>query len=140
MNVALRYSAFALLSIIVNLATQEICLRIYSGDFALLWSVIAGTATGLVTKYVLDKRYIFGFEPANLAQDINRFIGYASTGMLTTGIFWGFEFGFEYLFGGKAARYSGAVAGLTIGYLIKYRLDRDLVFTHRPAPRRARRI
>lgn len=131
MNITLRYSAFALLSIVVNLATQETSLLLYSGSYALLLSVIAGTATGLVTKYMLDKKYIFGFKPAHLAQDINKFLGYAVTGLFTTGIFWGFEFGFEYMFGGKLARYTGAVTGLTIGYFIKYRLDKHLVFVQR---------
>ena len=128
MNIALRYSAFALLSIVVNLATQEISLLIYGGPYGLLLSVVAGTASGLVTKYILDRKYIFGFTPAHLGQDINKFIGYTLTGIFTTGIFWGFEFGFEYLFGGKLARYTGAVLGLTIGYFIKYRLDKHLVF------------
>ena len=52
-------------------------------------------------------------------------------GVVTTLIFWGFEFTFEYLFRTKFMRYLGAVIGLSIGYFIKYNLDRRFVFNQK---------
>ena len=48
---------------------------------------------------------------------------------LGTAIFWGFEIGFDWLIGGRVARYAGAVIGLSIGYGVKYRLDKRYVFS-----------
>ena len=50
-------------------------------------------------------------------------------GIMTTVIFWGFEILFDYIFHTKAWRYAGGVLGLTIGYSIKYYLDKRFVFT-----------
>ena len=50
-------------------------------------------------------------------------------GLGTTAIFWGFEFSFDYLFDLKEMRYFGAVMGLSIGYYLKYKLDKKFVFT-----------
>jgi putative flippase GtrA len=131
MKLTLLYALFALLAIIVNITTQELSLALYSGANALLYSVIAGTATGLVSKYLLDKAYIFRYQSRHLGDDLTKFTAYTATGIFTTGIFWGFEFGFDYLFGSRLARYTGAVIGLSIGYFIKYRLDKRYVFMPR---------
>ena len=50
-------------------------------------------------------------------------------GIVTTLIFWGFEFSFGYFFETKQLRYLGGVIGLSIGYLAKYQLDKRYVFT-----------
>ena len=49
-------------------------------------------------------------------------------GLATTVIFWGFEFGFQYLFATKEMRYLGGALGLAIGYVAKYLLDKRFVF------------
>ena len=85
---------------------------------------------GLVSKYVLDKLYIFLFNTDSPREDLGIFILYCATGIATTAIFWGFELGFEFFLGGKAARYLGAVIGLSIGYAVKYQLDKRYVFSH----------
>ena len=128
LNIALRYGLFAVISIMVNIATQDLSVRLYSGAYAVTLSVLAGTATGLISKFLLDKHYIFHYRSKNLTHDMRLFTAYTVTGIGTTLLFWAFEFGFEYLFGSRLARYSGAVLGLTLGYLLKYRLDRKLVF------------
>jgi hypothetical protein len=46
-------------------------------------------------------------------------------------MFWGMELGFEFWFQTRAARYLGAVIGLSIGYAVKYRLDKHFVFHQR---------
>ena len=129
MNLTFLYSAFALVSIIINLAAQDISLHLYSGTYAIAFSIFCGTGAGLVTKYILDKKFIFRYRPVVLKNDLYTFIKYTGTGVITTFIFWGFEFGFELLFANKLARYTGAVIGLTIGYVIKYQLDKHLVFS-----------
>jgi len=47
---------------------------------------------------------------------------------LTTFIFWGTEIGFDAFFENENAKYFGAVIGLSIGYIIKYFLDKKYVF------------
>ncbi|MCE1274677.1 MAG: GtrA family protein [Chlorobiales bacterium] len=49
-------------------------------------------------------------------------------GVVTTVIFWGFEFGFDHLFGTRELRYLGGMIGLGIGYVSKYHLDKQFVF------------
>ena len=52
-------------------------------------------------------------------------------GVFTTLIFWGTELGFNAVFASGKAKYVGAVIGLTVGYVIKYFLDRKFVFIHK---------
>ena len=129
MRIALLYALGALLAIVVNLGMQEASLHALSGrPWIVVMSVVAGTVAGLVFKYVWDRLLIFRFRPAAASGDMLAFGGYAMTGLGTTAIFWGFEFGFDYLFGTKLMRYVGGVIGLVIGYAIKYQLDRRYVF------------
>jgi len=76
----------------------------------------------------LDKHYIFTFETSSQRENLLKFLTYGLTGILTTSIFWGFELVFDYLFDTKLARYLGAVIGLSIGYVVKYHLDKRYVF------------
>jgi len=129
MKTALLYAVGALLAIVVNIGMQELALIALSGfPWLVAVSVVAGTGAGLVFKYVWDKLLIFGFRPQSASRDLQAFGGYALTGIGTTAIFWGFEFGFDLVFGTKLMRYTGGVIGLVIGYVLKYRLDRRYVF------------
>jgi putative flippase GtrA len=130
-EIALKYTFFAAIATVVNLLGQETSLRLYSASYAVLLSVIVGTIVGLLTKYVLDKKYIFQFRAKNVQHDISTLILYTGMGLFTTVIFWAFEFGFEYQFQTKPMRYLGAVLGLSIGYYVKYRLDKRFVFVAR---------
>ena len=131
MTIALKYSLFAILATLLNLSAQEIVSVVYGGPLALYAAMIAGTAVGLVAKYLLDKKFIFQLITASHREDLGRFTLYGLTGIATTAIFWGFEIGFDWLIGGKIARYVGAVIGLSIGYGVKYRLDKRYVFSDR---------
>lgn len=128
MKLAFMYGIFALIATAANIGAQDLAIRTYHGSSALLLSVIVGTAIGLVVKYILDKRYIFRFRARNAAHDGRTFLLYVAMGILTTAIFWGFEFGFDYLFQSKALRYFGGMLGLAIGYVAKYQLDKRYVF------------
>ena len=128
MTLALRYAIFALLATAVNILAQELSLVAYHGRSALLVAVVVGTAAGLLLKYQLDKKYIFQFTPASIGHDTVAFARYTVMGLLTTGIFWGFELFFDWYFETKQMRYAGAVIGLSIGYLLKYNMDKRFVF------------
>lgn len=127
-KLAFNYAAFACIAIIANILSQDLFTRIYHGSWAVALSVLVGTGVGLVVKYVLDKQYIFRFKPANRAEDGRAFVLYAVMGLITTAIFWGFEFAFDYLFDNKTMRYVGGIIGLVIGYISKYQLDKRYVF------------
>ncbi len=128
MRLATTYAGLALVSTIANVCAQDVVSRSYTGAFDLVLSVLVGTGIGLVVKYILDKRYIFGFRARSAAHDGHVFVLYALTGLATTAVFWGFEFGFQYMFETKNMRYLGGVIGLSIGYLVKYHLDKRFVF------------
>ena len=128
MRLALLYSLLAAVATMLNIGSQDLLLRLYSGPFHLLASVVVGTGVGLVVKYVLDKRYIFRFQTRDVAHDSHTFALYAVMGLMTTAVFWGFEFGFHWLFGTSEMRYLGGILGLAIGYVVKYQLDKRYVF------------
>lgn len=122
------YVLFAAISIAVNLGVQALFLRGYRGAAAIELSILVGTTAGLPVRYVLDKRHIFGFSTDSLRHDGRLFLLYTAMSVITTGLFWSVEFGFQHLFRTDAMRYLGGVLGLTLGFLLKYRLDRRYVF------------
>ncbi len=128
MTIALKYSLFAVLATVLNLSAQEVVVRTYDGAYTIYLAMAFGTLVGLVTKYLLDKKYIFQFITASHREDLGKFTLYGLTGIATTAIFWGFELGFDAFIGGKIARYMGAAIGLSIGYGVKYQLDKRYVF------------
>lgn len=126
MGIAALYIIFAAIATAANLISQEAVSQAYVGSYSLYLSILCGTLVGLVVKYVLDKKYIFKFEAKG--KDGRAFALYSLMGVVTTLIFWGTELLFEVLFGTKTMRYTGAVIGLAIGYIVKYRLDKKYVF------------
>ncbi|HET8710668.1 MAG TPA: GtrA family protein [Spongiibacteraceae bacterium] len=128
MKLAVIYALLAAIATVFNIGSQDVAIRLYSGAYSVTLSILVGTGVGLLMKYILDKRYIFQFKAKNAAHDAQTFVLYTLMGVITTVIFWGFEYGFEYLFHTKEARYIGGVIGLAIGYFVKYRLDKRFVF------------
>ena len=120
-----KYSFFATIAIAVNIATQFLSYNFLSINFIILISILLGTLTGLLTKYYLDKRFIFYHKPKNKVQN---FTLYSITGIFTTMIFWGTEILFYFYFNTQQAKYIGGILGLCIGYFIKYNLDKKYVF------------
>lgn len=127
LRIAALYTLFAAISIAVNIGTQVLVATL-AHPWAIPASVLAGTATGLVAKYVLDKRWIFSHVSASGAQEARTFGLYTAMGLLTTLVFWGTEYAFHVLFRTDLMRYAGGVLGLTVGYALKYRLDKRFVF------------
>lgn len=128
MKIALNYTIFAILATIANIGSQMLSIYFYDGSYSVVLSVFIGTGVGLVVKYLLDKKYIFAYQTRNAVHDGQTFSLYTLMGVATTFIFWGFEFGFDYLFDEDWLRYTGGVIGLAIGYFIKYQLDKRFVF------------
>jgi putative flippase GtrA len=131
-GLVLRYAAFAVLATVANLGTQRLILGAGDRAWTYILAVIAGTAVGLVTKYVLDKKWIFASADRGLAAEGQQFMLYSVTGIATTLVFWGFETGFWLVWQTHMAREIGAVLGLAIGYIAKYQLDRRYVFARAP--------
>lgn len=125
------YAAFAAVAIAANIGSQWLVIRGYGGPASVAVSMLVGTATGLVVKYVLDKRWIFRFRADGRLHEARTFALYTVMGLTTTAIFWGVELGFHWAFGTELMRYVGGVIGLVIGYWIKYLLDAKYVFAKR---------
>lgn len=122
------YLAFAVVAIVVNIGTQAVAMALYDGPFAIVLSMIAGTGTGLVAKYVLDKAYIFSYVTRDKAHEARTFFLYTVMGIATTAVFWGTETIFHLIWKTDAMRYVGGVLGLAVGYFAKYTLDKRFVF------------
>ncbi len=126
--IAFRYIVFAIISTIINLSFQYLSFLIYSGSFSLYIAMFIGTISGLVLKYILDKKYIFFHTTKSKKDESKKFLLYTLMSVFTTIIFWGFEIGFDFFFDNQNAKYIGAVIGLSIGYAVKYFLDKKFVF------------
>ncbi len=124
-----RYTFFAVLATLANLAAQRAVL--WFGDSGTLFALAVGTGTGvgLVLKYFLDKRWIFEDLSSDVKEHGKKFSLYTAMGIFTTAIFWGTETGFWLVWQTDMMRELGAVIGLSIGYVVKYCLDRRFVFT-----------
>ncbi|NBB81455.1 MAG: GtrA family protein [Verrucomicrobia bacterium] len=128
-GLVLRYTAFAVIATVVNLAAQRLVLYLGSEGTTFALAVGAGTLAGLITKYILDKRWIFYDLGTGARAHSRKFSLYTAMGIFTTAIFWSFETAFWLVWQTDAMRELGAVIGLSIGYIVKYNLDRRFVFT-----------
>lgn len=126
-TLVLRYGFFALIATLANLAVQRVVLLGGDGTAIFMAAVGAGTVVGLVIKYILDKRWIFMDTGASAHG--KKFGLYMAMGVATTAIFWGTETAFWVIWRTDLMRELGAVIGLSIGYVVKYNLDRRFVFT-----------
>ncbi|OUS09156.1 polysaccharide biosynthesis protein GtrA [Rhodobacterales bacterium 52_120_T64] len=128
-NLIIRYAVFAVVATIANLATQRVVLLVGEGSRYFMLALAAGTIAGLIIKYLLDKRWIFYDRGAGVKDHGRKFSRYSAMGLATTAIFWGMESVFWLFWQTDMMRELGAVIGLTIGYVVKYNLDRRFVFT-----------
>lgn len=134
-SLVLRYTGFAVVAVLVNLGTQRIVLAFgwNSEGLGLALAIAAGTITGLLVKYVLDKRWIFYDETTGTSAQSKQFALYSAMGLVTTALFWGTETLFWTVWRTDMMRELGAVIGLTVGYVTKYQLDKRFVFASRVA-------
>ena len=128
----LLYGFFGFISMLVNLTVQWFSIRFYHGIMAIELSILLGTAAGLPVKYALDRRYIFGAQP-RVTKIGWEFLCYAATGVMTTLVFWLIEWSFHLMFRTEFWRLLGGAVGLSVGFVLKYQLDKRFVFTARVA-------
>ena len=129
-KIAILYTLFAVLSTAINIGSQMLSIWIYKGPLSVEISILAGTAMGLPLRYFLEKRYIFNFTSNNLVHDGKLFIFYSAMGVITTLIFWGTEYAFHLIYDTDFMRYLGGIIGLSIGFYVKYQLDKKYVFVN----------
>lgn len=125
----LRYTAFAIMATVANLAMQRLVLTWGDSAAFLALAIGMGTLVGLVLKYILDKRWIFHDTSTGVQAHSRKFMLYTVMGLVTTAIFWGTEVAFWLLWRTDDMRELGAILGLGVGYIVKYNLDRKFVFT-----------
>ena len=130
-KIAVLYTLFAMFSIVINIGSQMLSIWAYRGTYSVEVSILVGTAAGLPLRYFLEKRYIFNFITHNLAHDGRLFVFYSAMGVITTLIFWGTEYAFHLIYDAEYMRYVGGVIGLTVGFYVKYQLDKKYVFVSR---------
>jgi putative flippase GtrA len=128
LTIAIRYTAFAAIATAINLAVQACVLAIVGGSFRLWVALALGTVSGIVPKYWLDKRWIFGDTSSGLSTHTRKLTVYTLLSVVTTFIFWGTEILFDWLGNGGPLHYLGGAIGLAIGYWCKYHLDRRITF------------
>ena len=129
MTLFLKYSLCAVIATCVNLATQSVFFFLIGGvSWAIYLAIFSGTVAGLVTKYFLDKKWIFSFKTGSPRDSAKIFSLYALVGVFTTIIFWGFEMVFYLYADFNGSQYIGGSLGLALGYTCKYQLDKKFVF------------
>lgn len=138
-RLAALYALFGAIATAANLGAQGLVhgtLDLPEGGVGFgYWLALGfGTGVGLVAKYVLDKRWIFDDRSTGAAAHGKRFALYTVMGVATTVIFWGMQTGFVLFWDHPAALYIGGALGLSIGYVVKYRLDKAFVFTPAGVP------
>lgn len=130
-KIAVLYVFFAALSAVINIGSQVIFLWLFRGPLAVELSILVGTFVGLPLRYFLEKRYIFLFSSRSLSHDGKLFFFYSAMGVITTSIFWGIEYAFHLIYATDLMRYVGGIIGLSIGFYVKYQLDKRYVFVNR---------
>ena len=128
MILTIKYILFCVFAIIANLLTQRLFLDLSILDLDYFYALAFGTLVGLITKYFLDKNYIFNDFDNTVKNNSKKFSLYTLNGVFTTIIFWGTESMFFFIYGSTFARECGALIGLSIGYFLKSRMDKKFVF------------
>ena len=121
---------FAVLYTVINIGSQMVLILTYKAPFAVESYILIGTAVGLPLHYFLEKCYIFVFINKNLAHDGKLFFFYSAIGVITTLIFWNTEYAFHLIYDTDLMHYMGGVIGLTIGFYVKYQLDKEYVLVN----------
>ena len=129
-RISVLYTLFAVITSVINVGSQILSIWIYKGPLAVDISILVGTAMGLPLRYFLEKRYIFNFTSKNLVHDGKLFVYYSAMGVITTLIFWGTEYAFHLIYDTEFMRYLGGIIGLSIGFYVKYQLDKKYVFVN----------
>lgn len=127
-NLTARYTCFAVFASLANLTAQRCVFWVGQDKATFSIAVAAGTITGLLIKYFLDKYFIFKKINKKISKSAKEFLLYSATGSATTLLFCGVEATFWLVWKTHEMRELGAILGLMTGYTIKYQMDKRLVF------------
>lgn len=127
-NLTARYMIFACLATLSNLAVQRCIFWIGPDNNQFLIALISGTTVGLLVKYLFDKYFIFKRINQGISKSAKEFFLYSITGSVTTLLFWGTEATFWWVWPTHEMRELGAILGLIAGYIIKFHIDKKIVF------------
>ena len=127
-KIILKYIFFAIFATFANLLTQRIILSFFQTNFFFLVAILLGTFVGLIIKFYLDKTFIFFDRTKDLKNIGQKFSLYSTNGIFSTIIFWGTESIFWIIWQKDNMREIGAILGLSIGYIMKFKLDKKYVF------------
>lgn len=122
------YTFFAILASFANLLTQRLVLSISKINLFYFLAITSGTLVGLIIKFFLDKSLIFFDKTKDIKSLGRKFTIYTTMGIFTTSIFWATETIFWLIWRQENMREMGAILGLMLGYILKYRLDKRYVF------------
>jgi putative flippase GtrA len=128
LQVLSNYVVIGVLSAAINLSAQVLIIWAYKGAYAVEFSILIGTVMGMPPRYFLEKRYVFSFTSENIFHDGKLFFQYSFYSTFTTLVFWSVEYSFHVIFNDDLMRYVGGVVGLTIGFYLKYQIDKRFVF------------
>jgi peptidoglycan biosynthesis protein MviN/MurJ (putative lipid II flippase) len=129
MSIGFKYILFAILATTVNIFFQYLSFLLIDHKYELYIAILNGTILGMILKYYLDKNFIFYYVKKEF-NNKNIFLLYIFTSIFTTIIFWAIELWFSYYVNITYSEYLGALVGLTLGYSLKYILDKHLVFNN----------
>jgi len=129
MSIGFKYILFAILATTVNIFFQYLSFLLIDHKYELYIAMLNGTILGMILKYYLDKNFIFYYVKKEF-NNKNIFLLYIFTSIFTTIIFWAIELWFSYYVNINYSEYLGALVGLTLGYSLKYLLDKQLVFNN----------
>ena len=127
----LKFTFIAIIAILFNIGFQYLFLTIFNKDSIEILYIAMILATGftLLLKFWLDKKYLFEFKFNKLSNMSKKFSLYSINGIFTTILFWIIETIFYLIFENKIMLLFGAFLGLSISYVVKYYLDKKIVFT-----------
>ena len=97
-------------------------------DKAYALALLVGTGAGWISKYALDKHYVFRHRSNSNVELVGNMATHASVGVFTTLIFWTIESLFHFYVPIPGAMYVGAALGLAVCYVLRYQIDRLVVF------------
>jgi len=129
MSIGFKYILFAILATTVNIFFQYLSFLLIDHKYELYIAILNGTILGMILKYYLDKNFIFYYVKKEF-NNKNIFLLYIFTSIFTTIVFWAIELWFSYYVNINYSEYFGALVGLTLGYSLKYLLDKQLVFNN----------
>ena len=122
------YLLIAAVSTVLNLGAQFLVVQYWNIPYVIELSILIGTGVGMPPRYILEKKYVFFFKSNDIKHDSKLFFLYSFYAVFTTLIFWSVEYVFHIYFSADFMRYVGALAGLTIGFFLKYQIDKKYVF------------